>query len=565
MPAEPSEKSVTVTVSIDGSALPATAEVFSIVVRQAASRPARLELVAKGESAGAFKVGSRIEVSVERRRSTKLVIGSARGRTAPAGGPLFSGTVQSVTDRLEAGSGSPQAVVVAEDALARLRNATVSAVFERQKAAEIVSQVVSNAGLTCQVPPTAARLEQYVVFGQSAFDVCMQLAAGAGWLFHCDKDKVVFTPADAKPAAALSCKAGESLLHFSGGTREVPAQVTYRSWDIRNGTLLESQAPVTAQRKGAGVVRQSAAQAAAVLSELAQGAARECSGMSFVGAGSIAGSPLVRVGAGVEVKGGSGTSFPEGTYLVTACEHRVEAGDFITNFSVGLSEPLPRPARVAAPLLVGTVVKNFDDPENVGRVQVQVGTMEGASGIWAHPAVPFGGFHFPHDIGDQVLLGFLGDDLALPVVLGGIPSQKDRDKLMIERAEQGHRGAGQIAYGKALLKMAPGDVGPASASLSGPAFKVEVVEGSPSESKVQLAGPGNTKIALSDGRVSLEVGPSRVDLDATDLNVRVAQLEAHVQNLLDLRAGAAMRLQADGRLDLKSAVVSINQDALKIV
>src|SRR5262249_39695758 len=234
----------------------------------------------------------------------------------------------------------------------------------------------------------------------------MQLAAGAGWLFYCETDKVVFAPADAKPKAALACKAGESLLHFSGGACEVPSQVTYRSWDLRNGKLLESKVPVTAQRQGAEVVRQSAAQDVAILGEQAAGAARELSGMSFAGAGSIPGSTLVRVGAGLEVKGTSGA---DGTYLVTACEHRVEAGDYITNFSVGLSEPLLRPARPPLPLLVGTVVKNSDDPDNMARVQVMLGTMDGASGIWAHPAVPFGGFHFPHAIGDQVLLGFLGD------------------------------------------------------------------------------------------------------------------------------------------------------------
>jgi uncharacterized protein involved in type VI secretion and phage assembly len=579
MPVEQIEQAVVCKVSIDGAALPEKTEVISAVVRQAVSRPARLELVTTADTAGAFKIGSKIEITgVERRRATKLVIGSARGRRAPASGPpLFYGTVQGVTNRQDAGA-PPVAVVVAEDALSKLRQVRVSTVFQRLKSEEMIQQVLSKAGLAWETPATPLRFDQRLVFGQSALDLCMQLAAEAGWLFRCEREKVVFSPADAKPAAVLTCTAGESLIHFSAGAREVPAQVIYRSWDFKNGKALVGEAPVNAERKGTDLVRQSAAQSQDILTELAQGAARELSGMSFVGAGSIPGSTAVRVGVGLDVKG---SSVPEGTYLVTACEHRVEAGDYVTNFSVGLSEPLPRPARVPAPLMPGTVAKNFGDTENMGRVMVKLGTMEGETAFWAHSAVPFGGFHFPHAIGDQVLLGFLGDEPPLPVVLGALPGLADRQRFNEQEGNQGKRGPGQIAYGKALLKMAPGEEGPASASLSGPTLKVEVVEGTGPESKVQLAGPENTTVELTDGHVRLKATNSLVDLDANALLARVLKLEAQVTSLISLESSAEMNLKSGtqtrldstgqmslnstGKLDLKSAMVSINDDALKVV
>jgi uncharacterized protein involved in type VI secretion and phage assembly len=83
-------------------------------------------------------------------------------------------------------------------------------------------------------------------------------------------------------------------------------------------------------------------------------------------------------------------------------------------------------------LFLATVV-NVQDPENRNRVQVRLYNADGIAGqdgpIWARVAVPFAGgnrgaFFIP-DIGDEVVVAFLGGDPRGPIVLGSMWNGQD--------------------------------------------------------------------------------------------------------------------------------------------
>lgn len=78
-------------------------------------------------------------------------------------------------------------------------------------------------------------------------------------------------------------------------------------------------------------------------------------------------------------------------------------------------------------LFLATVVKVLD-PSNRNRVQVRVYNADGIDGqdgpVWARVAVPFAGdkrgtFFIP-DVGDEVVVAFLGGDPRFPIVLGSL-------------------------------------------------------------------------------------------------------------------------------------------------
>ncbi len=82
---------------------------------------------------------------------------------------------------------------------------------------------------------------------------------------------------------------------------------------------------------------------------------------------------------------------------------------------------------------VGTVV-SVQDPSNLNRVQVRVFDVDGITdqdgAVWARVAVPFAGssrgaFFIP-DVGDEVLVVYLGGDARYPVVIGGLWNGQDK-------------------------------------------------------------------------------------------------------------------------------------------
>lgn len=82
---------------------------------------------------------------------------------------------------------------------------------------------------------------------------------------------------------------------------------------------------------------------------------------------------------------------------------------------------------------VGTVI-NVQDPNNLNRVQVRVFDVDGIAdqdgAVWARVAVPFAGssrgaFFIP-DVGDEVLVIYLGGDSRYPVVIGGLWNGQDK-------------------------------------------------------------------------------------------------------------------------------------------
>ncbi|WP_172330717.1 phage baseplate assembly protein V [Mangrovicoccus sp. HB161399] len=83
------------------------------------------------------------------------------------------------------------------------------------------------------------------------------------------------------------------------------------------------------------------------------------------------------------------------------------------------------PVALSQPLTLG-VVRNVDDPDGQGRVEIELHAWNGAGGqegrSWARVAQPFAGSGygavFVPDVDDEVLVAFLDGDSRCPVVIG---------------------------------------------------------------------------------------------------------------------------------------------------
>jgi uncharacterized protein involved in type VI secretion and phage assembly len=134
---------------------------------------------------------------------------------------------------------------------------------------------------------------------------------------------------------------------------------------------------------------------------------------------------------------GSGAGF-SGSFYVTSVQHvlRPEASGcfaYGNSFSAVPASFVFRPERVTPPPrvpgLITGLVTNRNDPDQLGRVRVRFPT--GVESNWARVTfalwgnVPSAGSLVP-DVGDEVLVAFVGGDLRNPVVIGGLFNGDDR-------------------------------------------------------------------------------------------------------------------------------------------
>ena len=89
--------------------------------------------------------------------------------------------------------------------------------------------------------------------------------------------------------------------------------------------------------------------------------------------------------------------------------------------------------QMLGPALFLAKVVSVQDPQNRNQVQVRLYNVDGIAGqdgpVWARVAVPFaggsrGGFFIP-DVGDEVVVAFVGADPRCPIVLGSLWNGKD--------------------------------------------------------------------------------------------------------------------------------------------
>lgn len=175
------------------------------------------------------------------------------------------------------------------------------------------------------------------------------------------------------------------------------------------------------------------------------------------------------------------------------------------------------------------VVSQNKDPEGLGRIRVRLPWLDGNDvdeSRWASWAVPFEGKQFGWytlpDVGDQVVLAFVGGDLRHPVVLGGAwnsadppPEANDDGKNNFRgyRSRSGHKLVfDDSAKAKVVFVEQSGQhvlgVGALAGAGGNSPNAIDVVRpGGAGDAGVALAAmEGDLQVACPDGTLTLDAG-----------------------------------------------------------
>lgn len=183
-------------------------------------------------------------------------------------------------------------------------------------------------------------------------------------------------------------------------------------------------------------------------------------------------------------------------------------------------------------------VTSVQDPKSLSRVQVTLygPDADGEAPLWARVAVPFAGanrgaFLIP-DVGDEVLVVFLGDDSGAPVVIGSL-----------------WNGATDV----------PEQIGGSSVdrwTLTGKnGTRIAIVEESSGQEKVEIETPGGVKATLTDasgGSIKLEAAGNTLTLDTQGVSIETGAKFSVSASQVSISAG---QVGVDAGLSRFSGVV----------
>lgn len=141
------------------------------------------------------------------------------------------------------------------------------------------------------------------------------------------------------------------------------------------------------------------------------------------------------------------------------------------------------------------------------------------------------GVAFVPDVGDLVLVQFIGGHLNAPVITGSLYNDEDRPPKNAEK--------------QAVLELPVGD---------SDGVRIEVNSDSAKSIVVTIGSALKMTLIDDDPVVSLDVGDGSAKLSIA----RDGSVKLESGNALEIKAGADIKIEASGQLNLKGSVINLN-------
>ena len=596
MPQSPhtdSDAVVRLTVKSNGVAIAETMQVVSVAVTRAVNAipSARLILLDGDVGTGDFAV-SDDDVF---KPGAKIAISAGYGEKEEE---IFKGIVVNHALKIT-GDNYARLVIECRDEAVKMTIGRKNANFIDKKDSDIIAKLAGDHSLGTDIDATSEQHKELAQYCCTDWDFALARAEVNGLLVVVTDGRFTAKRPQTDGEAALTVSYGEDLLEFHAeiDARTQLGSVTSVAWDPKTQAAVTSNAERPAKLNDQGdltsaalaavagpatyVIRTSTPLDKAALDTWAK-AQQTKAGLARVrGRMKFQGSALAKVGELIEL-GKVGNRF-NGKVFVTAVHHDISDGNWLTEVEFGHApEWLVERPDVQAPavsgwlpgvggLQIGVVKKLDGDPKGENRIQVSVPVAQAAQDtLWArlanfHGSKTFGAFFIP-EIGDEVVLGYLNEDPAHPVILGSLYSSnrtppypltaQNNTKAIVTRCQA------KIEFDddKKIItiqtpannKVVLSDDGKSILLQDQNNNKVELNPGG-----IVLDSPKDIKISAK-GTISLDaVGAisisSKADVKSTGLNV-----SCEAQAGFTAKGTATAELSASGQTVVKGAMVMIN-------
>lgn len=486
---------------------------------------------------------------------------------------VFDGVITAMTVRFPP-EGIGVLAVEARSRSARLSTSSRHRSFEDLNTADRFAAIAQDHGLSADVGD--GDLLETVYDEGTDWQRVLNTASALGWVGYVRGEQLVLRP-PSTDEPTITMTYGTNLLELTL-TEDLARRsnpIVVASWNSDDQTALEAESSTT------GVAVGDRSDLATALSDAdlsvpsrrltvadhsaqsevdqrADGAARIEQLRHRHGLAMSMGLPQLRCDAWIELAG-TGTH-TDGPHYVSRVRHRIGAGGYTTEFTLGLPEELRPPtvtvdASMSGPSLVIGVVTDIADPQSSGRVKIVVPIAgDEADAVWARVAtLDAGADHgtvFTPSVGNEVVVGFVGRD---PVIVGqlhsgahppGVEIDTDANTLRGLTTPSGH--ALIFDDDTPLVKLVTG--GGQTAVLDDDAGSITLTESG--GNSVTISGDGITLEAAS-GDLTLKASSGTIKMDA-------AKIEGSATGPSKLESSATLDISASATLGLSGALVNIN-------
>ena len=493
--------------------------------------------------------------------------------------------------------GAPQLELEIKDKAIKMTVGRKNAYYKEKKDSDIISSLISGAGLTADSEATTVEHPMLVQHYSSDWDFMMTRADINGKIVIVDDGKVTVAKPKASESAVLTVTYGTDLLSFNGemNAKTQLSNTTSTAWDMSNQAIVQNTGANPSVNSQGNITSSKLADVLSISDYGLQSTGGIDSDSlkvwsdaqllkswmnKITGTASFQGSAKAIPGCIIEFKG-VGDRF-NGSAFISGVEHNITDGDWVTKVKMGLSDEwYSETPDIVAPITSGLVpginglmigkVKQLDsDPDNEFRILVTIPMMQDDSnGVWARLsnfyATDSAGIFFVPEVGDEVILGFMNDDPRFPIILGSVYSSK---LAPAETPDEENTIKSILTKSKLLLKF---DDEKKRITVATPAGNTMMFNDD--ESNITITDQNDNKIEMNSSGISMD-SPGSITIKATqEVSIQAATVSIKGDQSVDasggsmsisgemstsIKGGAECSVASDGNLTAKGLMVMIN-------
>lgn len=566
---------VTYTVKVDGTEVPRTILIQSIVVQKEINKipGARLSILDGDTALEDFEVANQ-DLFIPG-KEIEILAGYHSDEST-----IFKGII--IKQGIRVRSNSSMLVVECRDKAVKLTVGRKNKYFFDKKDSDVIEEIINTYSLDNAIEATTVQHKELVQFDATDWDFLMSRLEANSNICVVEDGSITSKKPTMDDDAVLDLLYGATIMEFDSemDARDQYQGVSAFSWDYANQELLNVEAAepgltengnITATDLGdviglssydlrhTGQVVQEELQAWADAQLLKNRMAKVKGRVRFQGFADVKPAAIINLG-------GLGDRV-NGKVFVAGVRHEIANGNWTTDAQFGLSpqwftEEFPVNTPKAAAMLpavnglqIGVVTQLKDDPDGEDRIRVCLPIINADDqGVWSRVACLDAGnnrgIFFRPEIGDEVIVGFLNDDPRDPIVLGMLNSSAKPApiKAADENNEKGY-------VSRSEIKLMFND-DKKSVSLQTPGGRSIVMD---DDAKVIKLEDGNgNKILLNDDGITIE-SQKKINLKSSDdIAVEGNNISSKAQMSFKAEGSAGLELKSSATAVLKGSLVQIN-------
>lgn len=531
-------------------------------------------------------------------KSVEIKLGYKESNTT-----VFKGIVEKVEIKLEEGyeidSIKSLMILNCVDKAIKLKNSNTTDIYENKKDSEIMTTLISKAGLTKKITATKIKHDFFPKYNINDWDFILRRAMVNSLIVVNSNNELDIKKPSASSSPSLTIKNGGGTISFNGklSAQNQLQKISFNSYDpFGEKSSKKSAAEPSLTAQGSLKSTQIASFFSPSEYPLNLPQPIESNELLELANSELQNGRLNRIFGEVKVKGvktldldqlvkleGFGKLF-DGSCYVTKVKHELKRGAYFTTIGFGLDGlttfkrdniDVEKLTPYISGTHIGKVKKVDKDPDNEYRIQVVIPVIKSTGdGIWArlthfYTGSSSSGSFFIPEINSQVVISFIGNDLRYPVIIGGLFTKSNKPK---EKSITKDNFIKEIRTKNDLKIHFDDDKKILSIST---AKDKQIIEINDDKKQIEIKDMnGNTITTSSKGivmkskkEISIQgktiklKGTSGVTIDGksgSGVKVNGSNVQLKASAKLTAKGGSGADLQASGKVNIKGATVNIN-------